>query len=291
MGIYDRDYERSDYGGYRDQPGIHLGAPQSVTVKLVIVTAIIHVLQVVFNQQDGSNIINATFSMHDDWYTRPWTFYQLLTYGFLHSTADLKHLLMNMFVLWMFGRRVEERYGSKEFLVFYLTAIVFSAVCWSISEAMAPGSARMLGASGGVAAVLLLFIFNYPNVTLMFMFLFPMPAWVLGVIVVGGDAIGALSRSGNVAFTAHLGGALFSFLYYKFGWRLSNFLPGEFKLPSFKRKPPLRVHRPPVEQVDKREERLNELLDKVHTGGQDSLTSSERRELQELSKHYQQKRQ
>jgi membrane associated rhomboid family serine protease len=284
MGIYDRDYERS---AYNDQPGLHLGGPKSMTVKLIIITVAVYVVQLVFRQPDGSNVVDTMFAMHESWFTRPW---QLLTYGFLHSTRDMWHLLMNMFVLWMFGQRVEERYGSKEFLAFYLTAIVFAGLCWSISELLVPGGSRMLGASGGVSAVLLLFIFCFPHVTLLFMFLFPMPAWVLGILIVASDAFGAITRYGNVAFTAHLAGFLFALMYYKFGWRLMNLVPTSFKAPSFKRKPPLRVHRPSVDQEDKNEKRLNQLLDKVHQGGQDSLTASERRELQKLSKHYQNKR-
>lgn len=199
MGIYDRDYERPSYN---DQPGLHLGGPKSMTVKLVIITVAVYVLQLVFQRPDGSNLINSLFAMHDDWYMRPWTAYQLLTYGFLHSTGDMWHLLMNMFVLWMFGQRVEERYGSKEFLAFYLTAIVFAALVWTVSEAVVPGASKMLGASGGVSAVLLLFVFCFPHVTLLFMFVIPLPAWVVGAFLVASDAYGALSRSGNVAFAA-----------------------------------------------------------------------------------------
>ena len=288
MGIYDRDYERS---AYRDQPGLHIGGPQSVTVKLIIFTAVVYVAQLVFRSEDPQAMsqFDALFSLHDSWFLQPWRVFELLTYGFLHDPWSMWHLIMNMFVLWMFGQRVEERYGSKEFLVFYLTAIVFSGFIWSVSEMLAPRSASVLGASGGTSAVLLLFIFCFPRVTLLLMFVLPMPAWVLGVVIVAGDILGAVSRAGSVAFTAHLGGFLFAFLYYRSGIRLTNYLPTEFKLPSFKRKPPLRVHRPPVEE-DKNERRLNELLDKVHRGGQDSLTDSERRELKKLSKYYQNKR-
>jgi membrane associated rhomboid family serine protease len=48
----------------------------------------------------------------------------LLTYGFLHSTEDIAHILINMLVLFMFGREVEARYGKREFLLFYLVGII-----------------------------------------------------------------------------------------------------------------------------------------------------------------------
>jgi len=287
MGIYDRDYHRDSYG---HEPGLHLGGPQSMVIKLVIVTAVVYVVQLLFQQPDGSNPINALFSLQEDWYRRPWKVFQLLTYGFLHDTRSMWHILGNMFVLWMFGRSVEPRYGGKEFLAFYLTAIVVAAVLWNVCELFSPGSPRMLGASGGVSAVLLLFIFLYPHATVLFMFLIPMRAWVLGVFIVAADALGAVQQYGNTAFTAHLGGFLFAYLYYKFGWRLMDWVPGRPSMPRFRRKPPLRVHRPEPDQVDRHSKRLDELLGKVHEHGQESLTASEQRELRKLSKHYQNKR-
>ena len=59
-------------------------------------------------------------------------------------------------------------------------------------------------------------------------------------------------------------------------------------MPSLKRKPSLKVHQPSDDE--RKEDRLDYLLGKVATGGQESLTSSEKRELQKLSKYYQDKR-
>lgn len=293
MGINDRDYGRSGYDdgyGYRgDQPGLHFGGVQSATVKIVIVTAIVYVVQLVFRvPPPASSWFDSLFSLHSNWFYQPWRFFEFLTYGFLHHPWNLWHIAGNMFVLWMFGRMVEDRYGSKEFLAFYLTSIVFSGLFWNLTVLAAGDDATVLGASGGVSAVLLLFIFLYPRVTILFMFIIPMPAWVLGVFIVASDMYGAVSRGGTVAFTAHLGGFLFAFLYYKSGIRLSDYLPGGMKMPSLKRRPKLKVHRPDSQQ-DKNERRLDELLEKVAASGQDSLTAGERRELQKLSKYYRDK--
>ena len=294
MGINDRDYGRSGYDdgyGYRDQPGLHFGGVQSVTVKIVIVTAIVYVVQLIL-RGDNPNVLSpfdSLFSLHPDWYRQPWRVFEFLTYGFLHDSWRLWHVAGNMFVLWMFGRMVEDRYGGKEFLAFYLVAIVFSGIVWDLTELITGGTVPILGASGGVSAVLLLFIFLYPRVTILFMFFIPMPAWVLGVFIVGSDMFGAIGRSGNVAFTAHLGGFLFAYLYYKSGIRLMNYLPTGKKMPSFKRRPKLKVHRP-ENQEDKKKLRLDQLLEKIAASGQDSLSSSERRELQKLSKYYKDKR-
>lgn len=298
MGLNDRDYGRAGYndgygyggGGYGQQPGLHLGAPKSMTVILVLVNIAVYVLQLI-NRSDNPQAMSAfdsLFALNEDWYQQPWRIFEFLTYGFLHDTRNLWHLAGNMFVLWMFGRSVEERLGSREFLAFYLTAIVVAGAVWNLCEIFLPGNGVVLGASGGVSGVLLLFIFMFPRVTILFMFVFPMPAWVLGVIIVGSNILGSIGQFGYVAFTAHLGGFLFAWLYYKTGKRLTDYLPTELKMPSFKRKPPLKVHRPSDEQ--RMQDRLDELLGKVSRNGQDSLTTKERRELEKLSKHYQNKR-
>ena len=301
MGLDNRDYGRANYEGsygYGQQPGVHLGAPQTMVIKLVIINVVVFVVQLLTRSNSPFEMswFDNLFSMHTYWFHEPWRVYELLTYGFLHDTFNMWHIVGNMFVLWMFGRTVEERIGSKEFLLFYLCGILAAALCWNLTELIAPGATNqplgvsMLGASGGVSAVLLLFVFYYPRMTILLMFVIPMPAWLFGLFIVGSDMWGAIARSGGVAFTAHLGGFLFAFLYHKADIRLTDYVPTSFKLPSFKRKPPLRVHRPSEDEDTATEKRLDELLAKVATGGQESLTSSERRELQKLSKHYQQKR-
>ncbi len=289
MGMYDRDYQQIEYG---QQPGMHLRAPKSMTVKLIIVTAVIYVLQLGFQPQNGPNLFNDLFSLRDNWYLQPWRLFELLSYGFLHDTQNMWHLLGNMFMLWMFGRHIEEKYGRQEFLAIYLTAIVAAALCWNVSEILTPGTSAMLGASGGVSAILLLFIFNYPKVQLLLMFVFPVPAWVLGVFVVGSDMLGAITRQGTVAFTAHLGGFLFAFLYYRFGWRVMDWVPANLSLPSLKRRPPLRVHQPSGgdDENDPMAGQVDRILRKINEEGQASLTAKERRTLERASRVARKKR-
>jgi membrane associated rhomboid family serine protease len=283
MGIYDRDYNRGNYGY---QPGFHMNAPQTMTTRLVIVTIFIYVAQLLTGG-DNSWITN-TFWLHSDWYREPWHAYQLLTYGFLHDPHDLKHILFNMLGLWLFGREVEYRYGSREFLLFYLVAIVAGGVVWTIAEIPSPRAAGMLGASGGVSAVVILFAFNFPYRTVLFMFFLPMPMWVAALILVGMDMFGAMNRSGNVAFTAHLGGAIFGFLYYQWRWRLERMLPSGSLMKRLRPKPKLRVIDP--NEADSTDARVDEILKKIQDHGQDSLTRGERRILEQASKEYQKRR-
>jgi membrane associated rhomboid family serine protease len=281
MGIYDRDYQR---GGYYDrQPGYYLGGSRMMTTNIILVTCALYVVQLMAGQWYEN-----AFILHADWFRRPWTAYQLLTYGFLHAPNDLWHIALNMLGLFFFGRDVELRYGRREYLLYYLAGIIVAGLIWTIAEIPNGSRGFSLGASGGVTAVVILFAFNFPFRTVLFMFVVPMPMWVAAVIFVVLDAYGAVNRTGNVAFTAHLGGALFAFLYYRWGGRLERVLPDGAALKRLRRRPKLRVH-DPGEDASK-DSRVDEILKKIQEQGQESLTYGERRILEEASKEYQKRR-
>jgi membrane associated rhomboid family serine protease len=284
MGIYDRDYERGRQ--YEREPGFHLGGPVTLTTKLVIVTFGVYLVQFFTNQW-----ITEFGSLQADWWRRPWLAYQLLTYGFLHDPSDLKHIGFNMLGLWMFGRQIEERYGRREYLTFYMTALVIAGLAWTVAEIPGGRNVAMLGASGAVTAVVILFALNYPHVTAMFMFLFPMPMWVAGALIVACDIAGAIGRFGTTAFTAHLGGAAFGFLYFRYGLRLERWLPSEATLSRLRPKPKLRVHDPEADGGSETDLAVDEILRKIADHGYETLTRRERRILQKASQKYQKKRQ
>ena len=234
MGIYDRDYER--HGGFGQPPGLRLDGPRTLTTNLVLLTLGVYLLQI-FTQagpRDYGWLTNLG-SLYADVFQRPWRLFEFLTYGFLHDPGDLRHIIFNMIGLWFFGRAVEQRYGRSEYLAFYLAAIVFAGLVWCVAQWGMVGMqsrAGMLGASGGLSAILILFALNYPKQMIYIWGILPVPAWAFALFFVGSDVMGALNRSGDVAYTAHLGGALFGFLYYRFGWRVSNWLPGSFFAPQ-----------------------------------------------------------
>lgn len=295
MGLYDRDYERERY--YDDRPGFHLGGPISMTTKLVIIMCVVYVVQLLTEPRQpafaaDNGWFTNTLRLYPDVFLRPWLVFELLTYGFLHDVDDFRHIIFNMIGLWFFGRMVEERYGGREYLTFFLVAVVVAGLIWVFGELVAnrgfASFPAMLGASGGIAAVLILFAMNFPHQTVLFMFIIPMPMWVLAVLLVLWDAYGAIHRSGGVAFTAHLGGAAFGFLYYQMRWRFDRWLPSGHLLKRLKPGPNLRVHDP--DQPDADENRVDDILRKIQEHGQDSLTRGERRILERASREYQKRR-
>lgn len=314
MGIYDRDYERSyDTGsGWRDSDGYGGGggrgpgggfASWTANSKLLAVMVAIYVAQVLL-ERPMQGRFSEYLSLPADVWREPWRIYSLVTYSLLHSTQNVFHLLFNGLALFFFGRIIEMRLGGREYLTFFFTAAVFAGLTWCVVEnVMSGGNPRgiLLGASGGIAGVLVLFALWYPHVQVYLMGILPVPAWVMAILFLAQDINGAIKQSGEVAYTAHLGGAFFGFLYFKFGMRLSNRLPnwiggagdGASLKSLLKRKPKLRVHRNDEDDEvssDSAEDRVDEILRKIQAQGQASLTREEQRILEQASRRYKQRR-
>ncbi len=153
----------------------------------------------------------------------PW---QLVTYGFLHSTVSYGHILFNMFALWMFGVQIENTWGSGRFAVFYFVCVIGAALIQLpvitfdfVSSGGHPSWwVPTIGASGGVFGLLLAFGMMFPEQPIYLYFLFPVKAkwFVIGFGVI--ELFGGVTGSSTVAHFAHLGGMLFGFLLIQF-WR------------------------------------------------------------------------
>jgi membrane associated rhomboid family serine protease len=292
MGLADRDYERSyESRGHGGPPGLNLAGPRSMTTNLLLLMVGVYVVQIITRGPMPQNgWFTELFLLEFDFWRQPWTAFQLVTYGFLHDPYHLTHIIFNGFGLWIFGSWVEERYGSKELLALFLVGVMVAGLCWSIAELVNQSEvARMLGASGGISALMAVGILCFPHRTLLLWFVLPIPAWLLGVIWLLGDVWGAIDRSGDVAYTAHLGGALFGLIYYRSGWRLASFWPAGGSWPKIRmpRRHNLRVHNPGDPDDDSE---VDDILRKIQRSGQESLTLRERRILERASRQYQQKR-
>lgn len=146
--------------------------------------------------------------------------WQPFTYLFLHG--GIWHILMNMLMLWMFGADLERDWGRRRFMNYYFVCGVGAGLCVVAADLLTGGPFRpTIGASGAIFGVLVAFGLLYPHRTVLFMFIFPIPAWVF-VAILGGwnllDAIAA-SRSGmssGVSYVAHLGGLAIGFIYLRY---------------------------------------------------------------------------
>ena len=291
MGIYDRDYYR------HQRPGFSLRAPHSIVVALIAANAAIWLIDGFFlpliNPNWRPGRLSDQMGVQGATLTHPLYWWQYVTYAFAHS-PKFNHILFNMFGLFVLGRDVEDAFGRKEFLRLYLAMAIFAGVVWNVVQRLSGGGPGdiMYGASGAVAGVVVLFAMTFPQRTILLFFVLPIPAWLFGVLIVGLDMYGAMGQTGgsNVAYTAHLAGAAFAFVYVRQQWNLTRLTD---RLPAWPRswnKPKLRVHRPEEERHDLTEEEVDRILEKISREGEASLTAKERRTLEEASRKYQQRR-
>ncbi len=106
--------------------------------------------------------------------------WQPFTYMFVHG--GFSHLLFNMLSLFIFGSMVERRIGSKEFLLFYLLTGLFSGIISFFSYYLAGTNVILVGASGAIYGVLLMFAVFYPYSVIFVFGLIPIRAPILVIL-------------------------------------------------------------------------------------------------------------
>jgi membrane associated rhomboid family serine protease len=291
MGLYDREYYQDEYGS----PGTGMGGGSRMMVtNIVILTAAVFVVNLFTT---NSSWLMETLAASPDVLKQPWYWWKFLTYGFAHDPTAIGHVFWNMFGLWIFGRDVEGIYGPKEFLRIYLVALVLGSVVWAVRATFLrdPNTIYLLwGASGAVTTIILLFVFHFPRRTILLFFVLPVPAWILGLIIIGGDVLHVFSGGAKegVAFDVHLVGAAFAVAYFHRHWNLGRIVPdfsswkGRMRVARARRR--FKVHDP--DQAWDQEEVADRILAKVAEQGMDSLTSKEKRILEEYSRRVRERR-
>lgn len=299
MGLQDRDYYRDEQSSFG---GINLGGARMMVTNLVIINAALFLADLFFGGRE--HWITNHLTITPAALLKPWLWYEFISYGFAHSYRDIWHILGNMLGLWIFGRDIELIYGRKEILRIYMVALVLGSLFWTVREYLFVDPrywGSLLGASGAVTAVILLFVFHFPRRTILLMFVLPVPAWVLGVMIIVGNLLSVRmpgsAGEGQIAFDVHLVGAVFAICYYRFRWNLGWLVPSTHWLTSWRKKisrlkprPALKVHSPDSEdQYRDLDERADRVLAKLYREGESSLTGPEREILEAYSRRMRQK--
>ncbi len=286
MGLYDRDYLRDDDDeptGFRPRAA---SGPQTVVAKLVIINVAIWVVDLFLNGQ-----LRELLTLRWNVPTEPWRPWQLLGYAFAHDGQSAMHLLFNMFGLWSFGQMLEQRYGPREFLRFYLVSALAGGVVFVLHHLITGTPASVIGASGAVNAVVILFALLYPQTQILVMFVIPMKIWVAAILFVLFDLTGFGGQRDHVAHDVHLAGAAFAVLYHYNRWNLTRLSGGinlDWLTSLTKRRPKLRVFSEP-NPADV-EARVDAILQKISEQGEASLTKAERKTLEDASRRYQKRK-
>jgi membrane associated rhomboid family serine protease len=287
--LSDRSYMRSDY-------------PRETTSALTwMLSAVIagSVLQFVFELILRSNAFLHLFALSPAGLLqgKVWT---LLTFTFLH--ANVIHLVVNALGLFLIGREIAPMLGSRGVVQFCITTSVLGGLAWFASHYWSATPATLVGASAVVAGMFVFFACVAPEREITFLLFFVLPvtlkpklmAWILlGISLLGFFfnelAGGAFDGGMGLAHSAHLGGMLGGWIYYRFfyannGWDRAS--GGVFKLPLFRRRanplpsPETTAPLAPPAPSDLRAE-VDRILDKINSHGFGALTEQEKRLLDE----------
>jgi membrane associated rhomboid family serine protease len=298
MGIYDRDYYRREGPSFLDSFAIR----NQICKWLVGVNIVFFLLQVL-SREHAASFTNALSLVPGD--VMSGQVWRLLTYAFLHDTSNIWHIVLNMWLLWLFGGYVEDLQGRWEFLAFYLIAAIAGGAGYVLQAEFGGPGDPCVGASGAVTAVMILCAFHYPTLTVLVMFVLPVPIWLLAVLQVVQDSFGLLGGGARVAFSVHLAGAAFAAVYYKLHWHLVSFLPRFRSSAGQRSRPRLRVFHseeedprepvvvagPSLGDLDEHlEAKVDAVLAKVARAGQSSLTDTEKQILMRASEIYKKRR-
>ena len=214
-----------------------------VTRNLLIINVLVYLLASVV-ELGGKSLTDwgaLHFFMASDFHV-----YQFITYQFLHG--GFTHLFFNMFALWMFGCVIENVWGPKKFIFYYIFCGIGAGLCQEMvqyisfaadgltsldpAQVLNVNGQRLMtvdqimnlsstiGASGAVYGILLAFGMTFPNERI---FIFPLPIpikakWFVAIYAII-EFVSAMSSVGDgVAHMAHIGGMLFGFLLILY-WR------------------------------------------------------------------------
>jgi membrane associated rhomboid family serine protease len=307
MGFYDREYYREETRGSGWLTGV---TPACNTI--ILINVVVFVLQQVFDPHSQSELVRDYLLASSDGVFHHGRVWQLLTATFLH--AGVGHILWNMWFFWMVGREMESFYGTRDFVAMYLGAAIVSTLGYVLVDEFSPAhplglSTPMLGASGAVMAVVVLYALYYPHRQILLFFIVPVEMWLHVVIYLSFQLWQFLQPGAPVkeAVASHLTGALYGYLFKQFDLRWSRLSwkrmrrprlrivtpdPREKPLPrssgsSWSSNPPT-APKPssaavvvPEEQLDAR---LDEVLAKIAREGREGLTEEEKGVLQEASR-------
>lgn len=230
----------------------------------------------------------------------PW---QVLTYMFMHG--GFAHLFFNMLALWMFGMELENTWGSKKFLIFYLVCGLGAAIANMVVAPLVGQGGPTVGASGAVFGVLVAFGMLFPDRPIYIYFLLPVRAKYFVAVYMAVEMFhGVTGTTDGIAHFAHLGGAAVGLVYVLMdrgiiparSWfrGLGGGGKDPFRNVGRFNRPYEEVHEAKFHDIKTGQQRtggkfttqeeIDAILDKISAGGYQSLTEEEKRILFEASK-------
>ncbi len=222
---------------------------------------------------------------------QPWS---LLTYSFIHT--GFFHVLFNMLWLYFFGRHVLNLFSERRFLTVYLMGAISGGILYMLSYNVFPAfslyNGNLIGASAAIMAIMAFIATYTPNAPVR-IFTINLKLWHIAVFLIVWDLIRlpALNNAGGLL--AHLGGAIFGYIYARqlmkgsdIGLWFEKLMDGVTNLFKPKKKKPFKkVHRTTQSKTQRsktnearsdHQKMVDTILDKIGKSGYDSLTKEEK---------------
>lgn len=227
--------------------------------------------------------------------TKPWTF---ITYAFFHDS--FLHLFFNMIVLNFSSYLFLTFFSSKQYLGLYILSAIFAGLIFALGFNLMHFSGAIVGASAAIMAILVAATTYNPLMDVRLLLVGNVKLWHIAAVIIVLDLM--QFRIGNSGgHISHLAGAFFGFVYVKLlqnGTDLSNivsavldFFANRFKKPSTPFKKVHKNYMKPIEKPvskivvkDKKQQQIDEILDKISQSGYDSLNQEEKEFLFQAGK-------
>ena len=268
MGLYDRDYSQERYQrAYHYGPPMRMGFPKvTAVVKRLLIINIVVFLTAIIIRPLGV-LIYDWFQLDPTTLARALQLWRLVTYQFLHG--GIWHIFFNMIGLYFLGPTLERHWGSRKFLVFYLSCGAAGGVFYLLLVAVGflPAMA-MVGASGAILGMLAACAILFPHIKLfIFPLFFPISIRTAAIIFSAMYLFFVLTRSANAGgHAAHLAGMATGAIYvFSQSWQT-----------KVKMKIQTNIRRKKATEQRNLQMELDRILAKVHEHGIHSLTSKEK---------------
>lgn len=273
-----------------------------INVVVFLVMAVLMVVSTISGFSDVFEWIHAQVSIppvFSTFITKPWT---IITYAFMHDLTGILHILFNMLFLYWFGKLFIEYLGSDKLISVYFLGAIAGGVAYLLVYNLIPffmeqAPRGMIGASAAVYAIVVATATLLPDYTFFLLFLGPVRIKYIAAFYIVLSFLGTVggNAGGNIA---HLGGALIGFVYMKqlqagINWGSWITVTIEWFKDLFKPRSKVKVtyrsddtskKGKPAKGPSVSQDELDAILDKISSGGYESLTKEEKEKLFNASK-------
>jgi len=258
------------YGGHERPSAWGNYFSNNVVNKIVLINVVVFLVQNVFGPG-----FNTLFAYQPRMLIEHLWIWQPLTYMFLHGSFG--HLFFNMLMLWFLGTTIENVWGGRRFIKYYITCGLGGALAFTIFNF----NGGVLGASGAILGVLLAYGMMFPDNYLLIYFFLPVKAKYFVTFIALLNLAYGVSGMGGIAYFAHLGGMAAGLLFF----------PREIKSSTLWR----RMARHQAHHTEARREKwrdqegtkIDSILDKIASKGYENLSATEKRILENYSRKQQ----